>query len=94
MDVAKRRAHIKQQAAMQKQHGGQTLKGSSLANLSSKRKQPEKPDHQPPKKPKVAPEPVLGLKAKGKKTITKLVHGKGQGLMTGSVPSAKTRPPP
>ena len=55
---------------MQKQQRGQTLKGSSSANPSSKRKQLEKPDRQPPKKPKVAFEPVLGLKAEGKKTVS------------------------
>ena len=87
MDTTKRRAYTKQQAAMQKQQGGQTLKGSDSANPSSKRKQPEKPDRQPPKKPKVAPEPVLGLKAEGKKTVTKLVHGTGKRLMTSFVPS-------
>ena len=93
MDAAKRRVHIKQQAAMQKQQGGQTWKGSSSAKPSSKRKQPKKPDRQPQKKPKVAPKPVLGLKAEGKKTVIKPVHGKGKGLMTGSIPFAEKRPP-
>ena len=51
--------------------------------MSSIRKQPKKTDHQPPKKPKIALEPVLGLKAKGKKMVTKLIHGKGKGLKTG-----------
>ena len=77
---------------MQKQQGGQTLKGLGSANPSSKRKQPEKIDRQPPKKPKVAPEPVLGLKVEGKKTVTKPVHGKGKGLMTSSVPSTEKPP--
>ena len=92
MDTTKRRAYIKQQTAMQKQQGGQTLKGLGSTNPSSKRKQPEKPDCQPPKKPKVAPELVLGLKAEGKKTVTKPVHGKGKGLMTSSVPSTEKPP--
>ena len=77
---------------MQKQQGGQTSKGSGSANLSSKRKQPEKPNRQPSKKPKVALEPVLGLKAEGKKTVTKPVHGKGKGRMTGSVPFVEKPP--
>ena len=88
MDAAKRRAHIKQQDAMQKQQSGQTSKGSGLTNPSFKRKQLEKPDRQPPKKPRVAHKPVLGLKVEGKKTITKPIHGRGKGLMTGFVPSA------
>ena len=92
MDTTKRRTYIKQQVAMQKQQGGQTLKGLGSANPSSKRKQPGKPDCQPSKKPKVAPEPVLGLKAEGKKTVTKPIHGKGKGLMTSSVPSAEKPP--
>ena len=92
MDASKKRSHIKQQAIMQKQQGGQTSKGSGSANLPFKRKQPEKPNRQPSKKPKVAPEPVLGLKAEGKKTVTKPVHGKGKGCMTGSVPFAEKTP--
>ena len=44
IDDAKRISHIKQQAAMQKQQGGQTSKGSGSTNSSSKRKQPEKLD--------------------------------------------------
>ena len=71
MDAAKRRAYIKQQAAIQKQQGGQTLKGPSSAIPSSKRKQPEKTDREPSKKPKIAPEPILGLKVGGKKVVTK-----------------------
>ena len=74
---------------MQKQQGGQTSKGSGSANPSSKRKQLEKPDRQPLKKPKVTLKPILGLKAEGKKMVTKPVHGRGKGLMTGSVPSAE-----
>ena len=77
---------------MQKQQGGQTSKGSGSANPSSKREQLEKPNCQPSKKPKVAPEPFLGLKTEGKKTVTKPVHGKGKGLMTSSVPSAEKPP--
>ena len=69
--------------------GRENLEGSGSANPSSKRKQPEKLDRQPSKKPKVAPEHVLGLKAEGKKMVTKLVHGKGKWLMTGSVPSVE-----
>ena len=38
---------------MQKQQGGQTLKGLGSANPSSKRKQPEKLDRQPQRNPKL-----------------------------------------
>ena len=72
--------------------GRENLEGSGSANPSFKRKQLEKPDRQPLKKPKVAPEPVLGLKAEGKKMVTKPVHGKGKWLMTGSVPFAENHP--
>jgi len=34
----------------------------------------------------------LGLKAEGKKTVTKPVHRKGKGLMMGSDPSAEKPP--
>ena len=69
MDVARRRAHIKQQAALKKQKEGQTPKGMGLTNPSTKRKQPEKTSRLP-KKPKTVPEPVVGLQAKAKKTVT------------------------
>ena len=69
MDAAKRRAYIKQQAALKKQQEGQTPKGTGSANLSSKRKQPKRTDRLP-KKPKTVPEPVVGLQAKAKKTVT------------------------
>ena len=92
MDAAKRRAHIKQKATMHKQQRGQTLKGPGSANPFSKRKQPEKTDRKPLKKPKIAHEPVLGLKAEGKKTVTKPIHGKGKRLMMGSDRLAKKPP--
>ena len=70
MDVARRRAYIKQQATLKKQvEEGQPPKGTGLANPSAKRKQPKKTDRLP-KKPKTVPEPVVGLKAETKKTVT------------------------
>ena len=38
MDAARRKAHIKQQAALKKQQEGQTLKGMGSSNQSTKRK--------------------------------------------------------
>ena len=66
--------------------------GLSSADPSSKRKQQEKTDRHPPKKPKIVPELVLGLKVEGKKTVTQLVHLKGKGLMTGSNPFIEKSP--
>ena len=91
MDDARRRAHIKQQTALKKQQEGQTPKGTSSTNLSTKRKQPEKTGRLP-KKPKTIPKLVVGLQAKDKKTVTHLGHGKGKGLMTGSVPVTEKPP--
>ena len=81
MDAAKRRAYIKQQAVMKKQVDG-TSKGMGSSNLSTKRKPQEKMDC-PQKKPKTAPETVVGLKAETKKTITPIGIGQGKGLMKG-----------
>ena len=85
MEDSKRRAYIKQQAAKKKQEGSQPYKGTSPANPSTKRKSSEKTDRFP-KKPKVFPEFVMGLKAETKKTVTPIGQGKGKGLMTGLVP--------
>ena len=61
------------------------------AHPSSKRKPSEKIGH-PPKKPKVAPESVVWLKAKPKKTTTLLGQGRGKRLMTGHVLVTKKPP--
>ena len=90
MNAAKKRAHIKQQDALKKQQEGQPPKGTGSVNPSTKRKQPEKYDHLP-KKPKTILEPVVGLKAETKKTVTPLSQGKGKGLMKG--PSVTEKPP-
>ena len=71
MEDSKRRAYIKQQAAKKKQEGCQPHKGTGPANPSTKRKSSEKTDRLP-KKPKVVPESIVGLKAKAKKTVTSI----------------------
>ena len=91
MDVAKRKAYIKQQAALQKQNEGQTPKEMGSANPSTKGKQQKKADHLP-KRPKVVLEPVVGLKAEAKKTVTKPSPEKGKGLMMGSAPTIEKVP--
>ena len=58
---------------------------------STKRKLPEKQGRLP-KKPKTVLEPIVGLKAEGRKTITPAKHGAGKGLMTG--PSTTQEKPP
>ena len=89
MDATRRRAHIKQQAVLKKKAKSQPSKRMGSSNLSTKRNQPEKTDHLP-KKPKIVLEPVVGLKAKTKKTVTPLGLGRDKGLMKG--PSVTEKP--
>ena len=82
MDATKRRAVIKQQAAKKKEVKGQQSKETGSTNPSTKRKLLEKQGRLP-KKPKTILEAVVGLKAKGRKTVTPTKHGVGKGLMKG-----------
>ena len=66
MEDSKRRAYIRQQATKKKQDGSQLPKG-----LTTKRKLSEKTDRLP-KKPKVVPKFIVGLKADAMKTVTPL----------------------
>ena len=91
MDAARRRAYIKQQATFKKQQEGQPPKGMGSANPPTKRKQQEKTDRLS-KKPKTFLEPIVGLKAEAKKSITQPGPRKGKGLMTGSVPVIEKAP--
>ena len=84
MEDNKRRAYIKQQATKKKQDGIQLPKGTSPANPTTKRKPSEKTDCLP-KKPKVAPKSIVGLKVEAKKTVTPLAQVRGKGIMTGPV---------
>lgn len=83
MDDAKRRVAIKQQAAKKKQKGSQPSIGMGLS-IPSKRKQSEK-SNRLPKKLKITLEPVVGLKAEPKRTVTASSPRKGKGLMKGPV---------
>ena len=80
MDDAKRRALIRSQDVKKKETDEVAPKETSLSNPSTKRKQLPKRDH-PAKKSKVPLEPVVGLMAKGAKTITPVKHGVGKGPM-------------
>ena len=91
MDDTKRRAMIKAQAAKKKGTSNVDPKGIGSSNPSTKRKQPSKGDR-PPKKPKVSLEPVVGLMAKGAKTVILVKHGAGEGFMKG--PSISQEKPP
>ena len=82
MDVAKRRAVIKQQATKKKEVDGRLPKEMGSSNPFTKRKQPKKQGCLP-KKPKIILEPVMGLEAEGKKTVTPAKHGAGKGFMKG-----------
>ena len=88
MDIAKRRALIRTNAAKNRTAN---VTEPKEATVSAKRKQPSKGDR-PPKKPKVPLEPVVGLMAKGAKTATPIKHGAGKGLMKD--PSSNLKKPP
>ena len=89
MDDAKRRALIKTQAARRKESGEVVPKGMVL---SIKRKQPSKRDR-PLKQQKVPLEPVIGLMAKGVKTITPAKHRSGKSFMKAPCTSQEKQPP-
>ena len=90
MDDAKRRALLKSLAVKQKETGEVAVpKG---LGSSAKRKQPPKSDR-PHKQQKVPLEPVVGLMAKGAKTVTLVKHGFGKGFMKASS-SSQEKPPP
>ena len=80
MDDTKRRVIIKPQAAKKKDTSDVDPKGTSSSNPSTKRKQLSKKDR-PPKKSKVPLEPIVGLMAKGAKTVTLVKHGACKGFM-------------
>ena len=90
MDDAKRRAAIKLQAAKNKEANVDPM-GTGSSKLSTKRRLPSKGDHAP-KKPKVSLEPVVGLMAKGVKTVTPAKHGASKGLMI-ALPDSQKKPP-
>ena len=90
MDDAKRRAAIRLQVAKNKEADMDPL-GTGLSKPSIKRKPSAKGDRAP-KRPKVSLEPVVGLMAKGTKTVTPSKHGAGKGLMIPSSGNQKKPP--
>ena len=79
MDDVKRRAAIRLQATKNNEVDVDAM-GMGSSKPSAKRRPLLKGDRAP-KKQKVSSEPVLGLMAKGAKTMTPAKHGGGKGLM-------------
>ena len=78
MEDAKRRATIRNKAAKNKETDEGAM-GTGLSRPSAKR--PMLKGDRAPKKQKVSTEPVIGLMAEGKKTVTPAKPGGGKGLM-------------
>ena len=91
MEAAKRRVVIKQNAAKKKEVGGQVPMVTGSSEPSTKRKLLEKQGCLP-KKPKTVLEPVMGLKAEGRKMITPTKHRARKGLMKG-LSTTQEKPP-
>ena len=89
MDDAKRRAAIKSKAAKHKETDvGAMGTGSNMPPT----KRPLPKVDRAPKKQKVSTEPVIGLMAEGKKTMTPAKPGAGKGLMV-PPPGSQKKPP-
>ena len=89
MDDAKRRAAIKSKAAKNKETDAGAM-GTGSSRPLAKRPMPKV--DRAPKKQKVSTEPVIGLMAEGKKTVTPAKLGAGKGLMV-PPPSSQKKPP-
>ena len=89
MEDAKRRAAIKSKAAKNKEMD-EGVMGTGSSKPSAKR--PMLKVDRAPKKQKVLTEPVIGLMAKGKKTVTPAKPGGGKGLMVPPPGSQKKSP--
>ena len=76
MDDAKRRAAIKSKAAKNKETDAGAM-GTGSSRPLAKRPMPKV--DRAPKKQKVSTEPVIGLIAEGKKTVTPAKPGAGEG---------------
>ena len=90
MDDAKRMAVIRLQAAKKKDTNEGAM-GTGSSKPSAKKRQLPKGDCAP-KKPKVSSKLILGLMAKGTKTVTPAKHRGGKGLMIPPPGSQKKLP--
>ena len=89
MEDAKRRVAIKNKAAKNKETDKGAMGTGSSRPLA---KRPVLKVDRAPKKQKVSTEPVIGLMAKGKKTVTPAKPGGGKGLMV-PPPGSQKKPP-
>ena len=89
MEDAKRRAAIRNKAAMKKETDEGPM-GTGSSRPSAKR--PMLKGDRAPKKQKVSTEPVIGLMAEGNKTVTPAKPGVGKGLMV-PPPGSQKKPP-
>ena len=89
MEDAKRRAAIRNKAAKRKEMNEGAM-GTGSSRPSTKRPLPK--GDRAPKKQRVSTEPVIGLMAKGNKTVTSAKHGGGKGLMV-PPPGSQKKPP-
>ena len=89
MDDAKRRAAIKSKAAKNKETDAGAMGTGSSRPLAKK---PMPKVDRAPKKQKVSTEPIIGLMAEGKKTVTPAKPGAGKGLMV-PPPGSQKKPP-
>ena len=89
MEDGKRRAAIRSKAAKNKETDEGAM-GTGSSRPSAKR--PMLKVDRAPKKQKVSTEPVIGLMAKGKKTVTPAKPGGGKGLMVPPLGSQKKPP--
>ena len=89
MDDAKRRAAIRSKA-MKNKETDEGVMGTGSSKPLAKRPMPKV--DRAPKKQKVSTEPVIGLMAKGKKTVTPAKPGGGKDLMV-PPPGSQKKPP-
>ena len=89
MEDAKRRAAIRNKATKIKETDEGAM-GMGSSRPSAKR--PMLKGDRAPKKQKVSTEPVIGLMAEGKKTVTPAKPGGGKGLMV-PPPGSQKKPP-
>ena len=86
---AKRRAAIRSKATKNKETDEGAM-GTGSSRPLAKRPMPKV--DRAPKKQKVSTEPVIGLMAEGKKTVTPAKPGGGKGLMV-PLPGSQKKPP-
>ena len=89
MEDAKRRAAIRSKAAKNKETDEGAMGTGSSRPLA---KRPMLKVDRAPEKQKVSMEPVIGLMAEGKKTVTPAKPGGGKGLMV-PPPGSQKKPP-